>query len=209
MKKTSPFYVDNSSFVQELRKSNHLGRLTNEAGSMIMRIADGLQSKYTYKSEELKQDVRHTALAIACEVWKSFRTEDVLIRQPLLTISSEEMNAKIKELEETLEMAIYQKTALEDVFKTKVSNANIQAYSYADVLQLQSFIPEDRFFARFDFYVDADAGLVYFEESKWGLPNAFSWFTSTCHNGLFQGMNDFSKGSVADYSYSHLFEGQM
>lgn len=208
-KKKSPFEVDNALFVEELRKSNAQNKLTERAGIKIMRIADGLQSKYTYKSDELREDVKNTAISIACEVWKSFMVADVLITEPIEILSFDELDAALKLVNQKITeeaRVVYNYSRFDELLKTKIDNLDIQAYVVADILTKLEYRSEDKFKNSYIFYIDNDAKNIHFLTTRYVLPSAFSWFTSTVHNGLKQGMNNYTKSQVADYSYSRIFE---
>lgn len=55
-------YVNNKEFLEEIMKSKEQGELTREAYEMMRSIAIRLISKFTYPSEEDKEDCIQGAL---------------------------------------------------------------------------------------------------------------------------------------------------
>lgn len=68
-------YVNNKEFLEEIMKSKEQGELTREAYEMMRSIAIRLISKFTYPSEEDKEDCIQGALLDCWLFWDKFDPE--------------------------------------------------------------------------------------------------------------------------------------
>lgn len=78
MAKRKPHPVPKEDFTNEIIKSKKLGRLTEKAGKYILILVTNYQNNkklFKYDSEEIKNDVRDTAIMIICEKWYRFNPE--------------------------------------------------------------------------------------------------------------------------------------
>jgi len=74
MKKKN-FYITNEELIPELQKYNNTGKISNELGGMIYKIAKNLSNKGRYLSLSWKDDMIQEALLTCCKYVHNFKLD--------------------------------------------------------------------------------------------------------------------------------------
>lgn len=71
-KKNKKYPIPPKEFTEEIILSQKNGRLTEKAGSFILKLVTNYQKALPYDSDDVRMDICSRALQIICEKWQRF-----------------------------------------------------------------------------------------------------------------------------------------